>query len=92
MKEKIYKYSFITFVIINLITLYLFYDYFTEKPMLFSGLGIIINFCRLLAFGTGLGFILINEIPTKGADNKLVVFLHPKNTNGVLIELCQEIK
>ena len=37
------------------------------------------------------GFILINEIPRKGADNKLVAFLHPKNTNGVLIELCQEI-
>ena len=38
------------------------------------------------------GFVLINEVPKKGADNKLVVFLHPKNTNGVLIELCQEIK
>jgi methylmalonyl-CoA/ethylmalonyl-CoA epimerase len=38
------------------------------------------------------GFVLINEIPKKGADNKLVVFLHPKNTNGVLVELCQEIK
>jgi methylmalonyl-CoA/ethylmalonyl-CoA epimerase len=37
------------------------------------------------------GFILLNEIPKKGADNKLVCFLHPKNTNGVLIELCQEI-
>lgn len=38
------------------------------------------------------GFVLINEIPKKGADNKWVVFLHPKNTNGVLVELCQEIK
>jgi methylmalonyl-CoA/ethylmalonyl-CoA epimerase len=38
------------------------------------------------------GFIVLNEIPKKGADNKLVVFLHPKSTNGVLIELCQEIK
>lgn len=38
------------------------------------------------------GFMLINEVPKKGADNKLVVFLHPKNTNGVLVELCQEIK
>ncbi|MEN2415758.1 methylmalonyl-CoA epimerase [Flavobacterium mesophilum] len=38
------------------------------------------------------GFVLINEIPKKGADNKLVVFLHPKNTNGVLVELCQEIR
>ncbi|MGO4771549.1 methylmalonyl-CoA epimerase [Flavobacterium sp. W22_SRS_FK3] len=38
------------------------------------------------------GFVLINDIPKKGADNKLVVFLHPKNTNGVLVELCQEIR
>ncbi|SHG66428.1 methylmalonyl-CoA epimerase [Flavobacterium defluvii] len=38
------------------------------------------------------GFVLINEAPKKGADNKLVVFLHPKNTNGVLVELCQEIR
>jgi methylmalonyl-CoA/ethylmalonyl-CoA epimerase len=38
------------------------------------------------------GFVLINENPKKGADNKLVVFLHPKNTNGVLVELCQEIQ
>tara|TARA_R110002094_G_scaffold3740_4_gene12042 strand:+ start:99 stop:500 length:402 start_codon:yes stop_codon:yes gene_type:complete len=38
------------------------------------------------------GFVVLNEIPKKGADNKLVVFLHPKSTNGVLIELCQEIK
>ncbi len=39
----------------------------------------------------GEGFVILNEIPKKGADNKLVVFLHPKTTNGVLIELCQEI-
>ena len=38
------------------------------------------------------GFIVLNDIPKKGADNKLVAFLHPKSTNGVLIELCQEIK
>ena len=37
------------------------------------------------------GFTLLNETPKKGADNKLVCFLHPKSTNGVLIELCQEI-
>ena len=37
------------------------------------------------------GFLILNEIPKKGADNKLVAFLHPKGTNGVLIELCQEI-
>lgn len=38
------------------------------------------------------GFIVLNDVPKKGADNKLVAFLHPKGTNGVLIELCQEIK
>ena len=38
------------------------------------------------------GIRLLNEIPKKGADNKLICFLHPKDTNGVLIELCQEIK
>ncbi|WP_347926424.1 methylmalonyl-CoA epimerase [Pontimicrobium sp. SW4] len=36
------------------------------------------------------GFVVLNEKPKKGADNKLVAFLHPKSTNGVLIELCQE--
>lgn len=36
------------------------------------------------------GFTVLNETPKKGADNKLVAFLHPKGTNGVLIELCQE--
>jgi methylmalonyl-CoA/ethylmalonyl-CoA epimerase len=38
------------------------------------------------------GFQLINTEPKKGADNKLVCFLHPKGTNGVLVELCQEIR
>lgn len=38
------------------------------------------------------GFVLLNEQPKNGADNKLVCFLHPKGTNGVLIELCQERK
>lgn len=38
------------------------------------------------------GFIVLNDTPKQGADNKLVVFLHPKSSNGVLIELCQEIK
>ena len=37
------------------------------------------------------GFVLLNEVPKKGADNKLVCFIHPKSTNSVLIELCQEI-
>ena len=38
------------------------------------------------------GFVILNDIPKRGADNKLVCFVHPKDTNGVLIELCQEIK
>jgi len=38
------------------------------------------------------GFVLLQEKPKPGADNKLVCFLHPKNTNGVLIELCMERK
>ena len=37
------------------------------------------------------GFILLNDRPKPGADNKLVCFIHPKSTNGVLIELCQDI-
>lgn len=36
------------------------------------------------------GFVVLNEEPKKGADNKWVVFLHPKSSNGVLVELCQE--
>ena len=39
----------------------------------------------------GLGFEFISTIPKKGADNKMIVFLHPKTTNGVLVELCEEI-
>ncbi len=38
------------------------------------------------------GFVLLNETPKPGADNKLVCFVHPKSANGVLIELCQEIR
>lgn len=38
------------------------------------------------------GFTLLNEKPKKGADNKLVAFVHPKTANGVLVELCQEIR
>lgn len=38
------------------------------------------------------GFVLLNEKPKEGADNKLVCFLHPKETNGVLVELCEEKK
>lgn len=38
------------------------------------------------------GFTLLNDSPKKGADNKMICFVHPKEANGVLIELCQEIK
>lgn len=37
------------------------------------------------------GFVLLNDEPKPGADNKLVCFVHPKSANGVLIELCQEV-
>lgn len=39
---------------------------------------------------SALGFTLLSEEPKQGADNKLICFLHPKDTNNVLIELCQE--
>jgi methylmalonyl-CoA/ethylmalonyl-CoA epimerase len=38
------------------------------------------------------GFELVNPIPKKGADNKMICFLHPRSTQGVLIELCQDLK
>jgi len=38
------------------------------------------------------GFVLLNDEPKLGADNKLVCFVHPKSANGVLVELCQEVK
>lgn len=38
------------------------------------------------------GFHILNETPKKGADNKMVAFIHPKSTNGVLIELCQDVE
>lgn len=38
------------------------------------------------------GFQLLQDTPKRGADNKLICFLHPKTTNGVLVELCQEIR
>ena len=38
------------------------------------------------------GFVVLNEVPKRGADNKLVAFLHPKTSGGVLVELCQEIR
>lgn len=38
------------------------------------------------------GFALLSDVPTPGADNKKIVFMHPKNSNGVLVELCQTVK
>jgi methylmalonyl-CoA/ethylmalonyl-CoA epimerase len=38
------------------------------------------------------GFVFLNDVPKKGADNKLVCFLHPKSCNGILVELCQQVK
>jgi methylmalonyl-CoA/ethylmalonyl-CoA epimerase len=38
------------------------------------------------------GFELLNDEPKKGADNKLICFIHPKTTGGLLVELCQEIR
>jgi len=38
----------------------------------------------------GAGFVLLNDFPKSGADNKLVAFMHPKSSHGVLVELCQE--
>ena len=38
-----------------------------------------------------LGFTLLSDVPKRGADNKLICFVHPKSANGVLVELCQEI-
>ncbi len=37
------------------------------------------------------GFVLLNDTPKRGADNKLVCFVHPKGVNGVLVELCQSV-
>jgi methylmalonyl-CoA/ethylmalonyl-CoA epimerase len=39
----------------------------------------------------GEGFVVLNRVPKLGADNKLVAFLHPKSSNGVLVELCQSV-
>ncbi|MBS1505356.1 MAG: methylmalonyl-CoA epimerase [Bacteroidetes bacterium] len=38
------------------------------------------------------GFTLLNETPKAGADNKQIAFMHPKSTNGVLVEMCEEVK
>lgn len=50
------------------------------------------NIVQEMARLKAVGFKLLNEVPKKGADNKLVCFIHPKSAHGVLVELCQEIK
>jgi methylmalonyl-CoA/ethylmalonyl-CoA epimerase len=50
------------------------------------------NIHNAMQLAESLGFQLINKEPKKGADNKLICFLHPKSTNGVLVELCQTIR
>ncbi len=50
------------------------------------------NICKSIQDYQRQGFVPIQPEPKKGADNKLICFLHPKSTGGVLIELCQEIR
>jgi hypothetical protein len=59
MKEKIYKYTAITFVIINIITLYFLYDFLTAERGMFQGLGLFFDFARLIFFSVGLGIIIL---------------------------------
>jgi hypothetical protein len=59
MKEQIYKYSLITFVIINSITLYFFYDYLTEKTGMFQGLGLFFDFVSLIEIAFVFGIFLL---------------------------------
>jgi methylmalonyl-CoA/ethylmalonyl-CoA epimerase len=46
---------------------------------------------QAMSLARSLGFTLLNDEPKQGADNKLICFLHPKSTNGVLVEFCQSI-
>ena len=59
MKEQIYKFSTITFVIINIWTLYMFFDYFTEKSTMLHGLGLYFNFIYSLIYACRLGSVLM---------------------------------
>ncbi|PZX91837.1 hypothetical protein DOS84_18780 [Flavobacterium aquariorum] len=59
MREKIYKYSVISFVIINFITLYLFYDFLTEKPAMLHGIGLFFDFGGLIFISLGLGIFML---------------------------------
>lgn len=59
MKSKIYKFSAITFIIINFINLYFFYDYFTEKPVFLHGFNLLINFFELTLISLGVSIIIL---------------------------------
>lgn len=83
MKVKVLSYSIISLVLLNIWTLYLFFDYFTEKEQMFHGLGLLFNFLNSMIFAIGLGcFLLII---------RLVLFLknksNPLKSNFIYI-LC----
>lgn len=83
MKVKVLTYSIISFVILNIWTMYLFFDFFTEQEQMFHGLGLLFNFLHSMIYAVGLGcFLLIL---------RLVVFLknksNPLKSNFIYI-LC----
>ena len=59
MKVKVLSYSVISFILINIWTLYLFFDYFTEKEQMFHGLGLFFNFVYSIMYAVGLGCVLL---------------------------------
>jgi hypothetical protein len=59
MKIKVLSYSVISFILINIWTLYLFFDYFTEKEQMFHGLCLFFNFVYSIVFAVGLGCVLL---------------------------------
>lgn len=83
MKVKILSYSLISFVLLNVWTLYLFFDYFTEKEQMFHGLGLFFNFVYSIICAVGLGSVLLII--------RLIVFLknksNPLKSNFIYI-LC----
>ncbi|WP_297869541.1 hypothetical protein [uncultured Flavobacterium sp.] len=83
MKVKVLTYSIISFVLLNIWTLYLFFDYFTEKEQMFHGLGLFFNFVNSMMYAVGLGCFLLVL--------RLVMFLknksNPLKSNFIYI-LC----
>ena len=66
--------------------------YLTKKPQGIHHMALEVDDIRAeMARLREAGFVLLNEEPKQGADNKLVCFVHPKSANGVLVELCQSI-